>query len=313
MAAKKKKPRTKKKAGSRGLTAAELGEGTPPKAASDLAAAVASDGGVVLATYREPLSGEWIVFAGLPLDKVDPTPYQRDLSPTHVKRLQHAIDQLGRYLDPIIAVRAGDGYWTPNGHHRLNAMKRIGARSITALVVPDPAVAHRMLLLNTEKAHGLKERSLEVARLAEALAKLDDRPETEYEPEFEEPSLLTLGIAYSENPRFAGATYHSVLKRVESFFDERVSKALPIRRKRAKRLLMLDVVVSEIMADLKKKGFESPYLRPFVVARINPLRWKKGDADFDETMDTMLAAAKKFDVAKIKPGQVAAGGGGSDD
>lgn len=312
MAAKKKKPRTKKKAGSRGLAPAELAEGTPPAEVTQLAANIARDGGVVLSTYREPLSGDWVLLAGLAIDSVDPTPYQRDLSPTHVKRLQYAIDQLGRYLDPIIVVRSGSKYWTPNGHHRLNAMKRVGARSITALVVPDPTVAHRILLLNTEKAHGLKERALEVTRLAEALAKMDDRPESEFEVEFEEPSLITLGLGYDENPRLAGATYHSVLKRVESFFDDKLSKALTVRRKRAKRLLVLDAAVGEIVADLKAKGFQSPYLRPFVVARINPLRWKKGSADFDETMDTMIDAAKKFDASKVKPGQISAGGGGDD-
>lgn len=310
MAAKKKKaPRRKKKADSRGLNPAELVEGTPPAGIQELAAAIGEDGGVALGMYREPLSGDWLILAGLPVEKVDPTPYQRDLSPAHVKRLQYAIEQLGRFLDPIIVVRAGKGYWTPNGHHRLSAMKRIGARTITALVVPDPTIAHRILLLNTEKAHGLKERSLEVIRLAEALAKLDDRAEPEYEIEFEEPSLLTLGLCYDKNPRLAGATYHAVLKRVESWFDEPLGKALVVRRAMAKRVLALDEAVGKVVDALKERGFQSPYLRPFVVARINPLRWKKGSADFDETMDTMIAGAKKFDVAKIKQGQISTGGG----
>lgn len=313
MAARKKKtPRRKKKADSRGLKPTELVEGAPPPEVEALAESIRKDGGVTLGTYREPLAGDWLVLAGLPVEKVDPTPYQRDLSPAHVKRLQYAIEQLGRFLDPIIVVRSKSGFWTPNGHHRLSAMKRIGARTITALVVPDATVAHRILLLNTEKAHGLKERSLEVIRLAEAMAKLDDRQEHEYEIEFEEPSLITLGLSYDKNPRLAGATYHSVLKRVESWFDEPVSKALVTRRAMSKRLLALDEAVGKVVDALKEKGFQSPYLRPFVVARINPLRWKKGAADFDETMDTMIAGAKKFDVSKIKPGQISAGGGSSE-
>ncbi len=310
MAARKKKaPRTKKKAGSRGLVPSELAEGKPPAEIEALAADVVKDGGIALGMYREPLAGDWLVVAGLPVEKVDPTPYQRDLSPAHVKKLQYAIEQLGRFLDPIIVVRQKGSYWTPNGHHRLAAMRRLGARSIIALVVPDPAVAHRILLLNTEKAHGLKERALEVTRLAEALARLDDRAESSYEVEFEEPSLLTLGLAYDKNPKLAGATYHSVLKRLESWYDEPVSKALVQRRAKAKRILALDEAVGKVVAGLKERGFQSPYLRPFVVARINPLRWKKGPADFDETMDTMLAGAKKFDVSKVKQGQIQAGGG----
>jgi len=309
MAAKRKKPRTKKREDSRGLKATELVEGRPPQSVLDLAEAIKEDGGVTMGIYRDPLKGEWLILAGLPLNKVEPTPYQRDLSRAHVMRLADAIDKLGRFLDPIIVVRQGDQYWTPNGHHRLNALKRLGARSITALVVPDPEVAHRILILNTEKAHGLKERSLEVIRLAEALAKLDDRPEQEFEIEFEEPSLLTLGLCYDKNAKLAGATYHSVLKRVESFSDEKLSKSLTGRRARAKKILALDEVVTKVVEKLKASGFDSPYLRPFVVARINPLRFKKGDAEFDETFDTMMERAKKFDVAKVKAGQIGGGGG----
>lgn len=309
-AAKKKTRRTKKKEDSRGLQAPELIEGQPPDAIRELTAAIRDDGGVVIGNYRDPLKGEWLVMAGLPLTKVQPTPYQRDLSKAHVMRLADAIDKLGQFLDPIIVVRQDGEYWTPNGHHRLSALKRLGARSITALVVPDPTVAHRILILNTEKAHGLKERSLEVIRLAEALARLDDRPESAYEVEFEEPSLLTLGLCYDKNAKLAGATYHSVLKRVESFSDQKLSKSLAERRARAKKLLALDEVVSKVVEKLKASGFDSPYLRPFVVARINPLRFKKGDAEFDETFDTMLERAKKFDVSKIKPGQITGGGGG---
>lgn len=309
MAAKKKKRRTRKKEDSRGLKATELVEGQPPQEVRELAAQINDDGGVAMGMYRDPLAGEWLILAGLPLAMVEPTPYQRDLSRAHVMRLADAIDKLGRFLDPIIVVRQGRQYWTPNGHHRLSALKRLGARSITALVVPEPEVAHRILILNTEKAHGLKERSLEVIRLAEALARLDDRPEAEYEVEFEEPSLLTLGICYDRNPKLAGATYHSVLKRLEGFLDERLSKALTIRRARAKKILDLDAAVGKVVDKLKAMGFQSPYLRPFVVARINPLRFQRGaTADFDETIDAMIEKAKRFDVSKVRPGQISAGG-----
>jgi ParB family chromosome partitioning protein len=304
----KKKRRTKKKADTRGLKPSELVEGTPPPAVQELADTIAKDGGVAMGMYRDPLAGEWLILAGLPLGKVEPTPYQRDLSRAHVLRLADAIDKLGRFLDPIIVVRQDGGYWTPNGHHRLSALKRLGARSVTALVVPDPDVAHRILILNTEKAHGLKERALEVTRLAEALAKLDDRAEDSYQVEFEEPSLITLGLAYDKNAKLAGATYHSVLKRVEEFSGEKLSKALVLRRARAKKLLALDEVVGKVVDKLKASGFDSPYLRPFVVARINPLRFKKGSADWDETFDTMMEKAKAFDVSKVKAGQLRGGG-----
>jgi ParB family chromosome partitioning protein len=295
----------------RGLEARRLASAQPPAPVVALAEQLQADGGAVLATFRDPLGGHWQLLAALPIELVEPTPYQRDLSPTHAARLADAIDRLGRFLDPVIAVRAEGGkYWTPNGHHRLGALKSLGARSITALVVPEPEVARRILLLNTEKAHNLRERALEVIRLAEGLAALDDRPERAFEAEFEEAALITLGLCYQQNGRFSGGAYHSVLKRVDKFLGAKLPKALETRRERAGKLLRLNEAVNQAVSGLKARGFESPYLKAFVVARINPIRFKRGaNAEFDDTLDTMLAAAEKFDVGKIKVEQVARSGG----
>jgi ParB family chromosome partitioning protein len=234
------------------------------------------------------------------------------------------MDKLGRYLDPMIVVRGEQPdeeqpalsgakgalpYWTPNGNHRLAALRLLGAKSVVAIVVPDIEVAHRILLLNTEKAHNLRERSLEVIRLAELLAETEGRPERDYEIEFEEPALLTLGLCYQENGRFAGGAYHPILRRVEKWQASALPKALETRRERAARILELDAVVTEAMKVLKERGFESPYLRPFVIARINPIRFKRGPADVDETIETMLAAAKRFDPGRVRADQVAKAGG----
>ncbi len=245
-------PRRKKKAAaeprSRGIAADAIGSGTPPAALTRLAEAIEGDGGTVLAPYKDPLGGHWQIFAALPIDLVEPTPYQRDLSKPHVERLSKAMDKLGRYLDPMIVVRGEqpDGeesalngakgvlpYWTPNGNHRLAALRELGARSVVAIVVPDIEVAHRILLLNTEKAHNLRERSLEVIRLAELLAETESRPERDYEMEFEEPALLTLGLCYQENGRFAGGAYHPILRRIEKWETAALPKALETRRERA--------------------------------------------------------------------------------
>jgi ParB family chromosome partitioning protein len=276
-----------------------------------LADAIEADGGSVLARYRDPLGGHWQILAGLPVDSIEPTPYQRDLSDPHVAKLCSAIDRLGRYLDPIIVVRNADGvYWTPNGNHRLAALRTLGARAATAIVVPEPEVARRILLLNTEKAHNLRERALEVARLAVNLAELDDRPEREFEPEFEEAALITLGLCYMENGRFAGSAYHPVLRRIDRFLGASLPRALETRRERSARVLELEDAVAEAVEQLKSRGFESPYLRAFVVARINPLRFKRGaTAEFDETIEKMITSARKFDAGKIRVDQVARTGG----
>ena len=189
-------------------------------------------------------------------------------------------------------------------------MRTLGARAALAIVVPEAEVAHRILLLNTEKAHNLRERGLEVARLAEGLAQVEDRPEREFETEFEEPALLTLGFCYMENGRFAGGAYHPVLRRIDKFLGSALPKALAVRRERAAKVLELEEAVAEAIRGLKERGFESPYLRAFVVARINPLRFKRGaKADFDETIERMTASARRFDAGKIRADQVARAAG----
>ena len=290
----------------RGLTAPSLVTGPPPAAVAQHAHAIAEDGGAVIGTYKDPLGGKWQVLAGLPIDKVEPTPFQRDLSDSHATRLAEAIDRLDRFLDPVVAVRTDEGrYWVPNGSHRLAAMTRLGGRAIVALVVPERQVAYRILALNTEKAHNLREKSLEVIRLAQGLAALDGGPEKEYATEFEEPALLTLGLCYQQRGRFSGGAYHPVVKRVEAFLSTPLTKALATRADRAALLLALDDAVNAAIAALKDRGFQSPYLRAFVVARINPLRWKRGaSGEFDDVIGKMRAAAVKFDAAKIKAADV---------
>jgi len=305
-----KRKKTQAEPQSRGLDARRLAAAAHPAAIDELAERIAGDGGSVLGIYRDPLGSHWQILAALPIDKVEPTPFQRDLSDAHVGRLADAIDRLDRYVDPVTAVPAANGlYWTPNGYHRLGAMRRLGAKSIVALVIPEVEIAHRILLLNTEKAHNLRERALEVARLAVALAELDDRPERDYAIEFEEAALITLGFCYEQNGRFAGGAYHPVLKRCDKFLAMKLRRALDVRRERAAKLLELNDAVTAAVAGLKSRGFESPYLRAFVVARINPLRFKRGEADFDETIDKMLGSARRFDAGKIRADQVARSGG----
>ena len=297
--------------GSRGLTPAQATGGSAPSAVELLSRTIEADGGSVIGAYRDPIGGHWQVLAALPIEKISPTPFQRDLSDSHVERLSGVIDRMDRFVDPIVAVRSPTGgYWTPNGHHRTAAVRALGGRSIVALVLPDVEVAYKILALNTEKAHNLREKSLEVIRMARTLAAADPRPEKEFALEFEEAAFLTLGCCYEKNGRFAGGAYHPVLKRIDTFLDARLPRALETRAERAALLLELEEAVGEAVKALKERGFESPYLRAFVVARINPLRFQRGaKAGFDETIAKMLAAARRFDPSKVKADQLAATGG----
>jgi ParB family transcriptional regulator, chromosome partitioning protein len=312
MAKKKKVVRRKRvMAKSVGLGAPETAEGQDA-AARALASQIVEDGGAALAVYREPFGGTSAVLAALPIDRVEPTPYQRDPSEPHVKRLMTVIETLGRFLDPIITVRRDDNYWTPNGNHRLQAMRKLGVKSVIALVVPDPDVAFKILALNTEKAHNLKEKSLETIRMLRALA--DERAassERELAFEFDQPSFLTLGAAYEQRPRLSGGAYNPVLRRIDEFLDERLPRALKERTRRAGLLLAIDDEVTVIVDKLKKRGLTSPYLRPFVIARVNPIRFSTStEFDFDEVLGKMQKSAAKFNVEKVRQEDVVRAGGG---
>src|SRR5215475_9992472 len=91
---------------STGLTATELQAAAPPNEVAELHRAIDDDGGRVLAIYREPYGGRWLVLAALPIELVEPTPYQRNLSDTHMRKLESVIGKIGRFLDPIVSVRA---------------------------------------------------------------------------------------------------------------------------------------------------------------------------------------------------------------
>jgi ParB family transcriptional regulator, chromosome partitioning protein len=277
-----------------------------------LARDVENDGGVVLTSYREPFGSTPVILAALPIDRVEPTPFQRDPSEPHVKRLMNVIETLRRFLDPIIAIRHDDKYWTPNGNHRLQALRKLGAQTVVALLVPDPDVAFKILALNTEKAHNLKEKSLETIRMARALADSDGtRVERTFAFEFDQPAFLTLGAAYEERPRLSGGAYHSLLRRIEDFLDERLSRAVPERERRAKKLLAIDDEVGRIVQKLKTRGLTSPYLRPFVVARINPIRFSTStEFDFDDVLGRMQKNAAKFNIDKVRQEEVVRAGGG---
>ena len=311
----RRRPR-KAKPGTKGLGPAECRLGQPTGAAAEAAEAIAKVGGCVVGSYKEPLGGHPILLSILPIDAVEPTPFQRDLSDAHHKRLADVINKTGRFLDPIIAVVAPKGgFWTPNGRHRLEAMRRLGAKSITALVVADREIAWQILALNTEKAHNLRERSLEVIRIYRGLVGEDaTRPESQFAFYLDQAALVTLGVCYERVPRFGGGAYHPLLRRLEVFTDEPLRAALKDHEKRATMVLDLEERVAAAVKKLKERGLVSPYLRSFVVARINPLRWIRGEPPpLEEVLKTMRERAARFNVEKIKPQDLAGAAGPPDE
>jgi ParB family chromosome partitioning protein len=275
----------------------------PPRAVRTLAEQVDRDGGQALALYREPVGRHWQIFCLLPIDRVVPTPYQRDLSPTHVKRLQGVVKKIDRFVDPLVVVSPEPGiYWTPNGHHRLTVLQKLKAKMIPAILVPEPEVAFQILALNTEKAHNLKDKSLEVIRMYRGLVDAEPRKsEADYAFQFEASHFVTLGLLYEENKRFAGGAFAPILKRVDTFLEGTLPKTLTLRLERAKKVRAANEALEGAVAALKKRGIRHPFVKNYILARTTPLtRQRKTLPSFDQTFTRLVSNIEAFDLAKVR-------------
>src|SRR5688572_21965237 len=311
----KRRPR-KAKPGTRGIAPAESRLESLSGDAQEVAERVEKLGGHLLGFYNDPLGKQPVLVAILPIDSVEPTPFQRDLSQVHHRKLADVLDRTGMFLDPIIAVTApGEkGFWTPNGMHRLMAMRRLGARAITALVIPRREIAWQILALNTEKAHNLRDRALEVVRIYRNLIEESgSKAEKEFSYYLEEASLATMGLCYEKSPRFSGGVYNPFVRRLSEFSDEPLSRAIKQHEKRAAMLLELDEQVVAVVQKLKAKGFVSPYLKAFVVARSNPLRFMKEPPELEDLIKTIRGKVERFNVDKVKQQDIVASGGAPDE
>ena len=310
----KRRPR-KAPAGSRGLKASEARLESVSGEAEEVRRRIEAEGGTVLGAYQDPLGANPVLFAMLPIDRVEPTPFQRDLSQVHHRKLADVLDRTGIFLDPVIAVTAPkQGFWTPNGRHRLEAMRRLGARAITALVVPKREIAWQILALNTEKAHNLRDKSLEVIRIYRNL--MDEDPgksERTFSFYLEEASFATMGLCYEANPRFSGAVYNSFVRRLTDFSEQPLAQAIKEHESVCAKLLELDEKVNEVVKKLKARGFVSPYLKSFVVARSNPLRFMKEAPELDDLLRTIRGKVERFNVDKVKQQDIVASGGPPED
>ncbi len=277
-----------------------------PAAIDELAAAIERDGGAALAAYQEPLGEHWQIFALIPAAMLNGTPFQRDLSPAHLKRLAEVMKKLRRFTEPVVAVRVEGAYWTPNGNHRRAAATRLGAKSIPAIVMAESEVAYQILALNTEKAHNLKDKALEVVRMYRA--RLEAAPRTsekDFAFEFERAHFITLGLIYDRNRRFSGGVYAPLLSRVDGFLSKPMREAIDEREERAALVARADEVLTALVARGKKRGLVHPYLKNYIAARCNPLsRARKNLPTCRAALNSMIKALEEFDLGKIHFGQI---------
>ena len=276
---------------------------TPSREAQELAAQVKRDGGQALALYQEPIGEHWQIFCLLPIAKVEASPYQRDLSPTHVKRLTEAVKKLDRFIDPVVAVSPRPGvYWTPNGNHRRMALQKLKAEFVPAILVAEPEVGYQILPLNTEKAHNLREKSLEVIRMYRALA--EEQPTAAEEAwafQFESAHFITLGLLYESNKRFAGGAFAPILRRVDKFLKMTLRKGLEAREERAGLVRGADEALTAVVAKVKKRGINHPYVKNYLLARTTPLtRSRKTLPSFEQTFKKLRENLEAFDVSRVR-------------
>jgi len=275
----------------------------PSKTARALAEQIERDGGRVLAVYQEPVGEHWQIFCLLPRTKVEASPYQRDVSPTHVKRLTEAVRRVDRFVDPIIVVSPRPGvYWTPNGNHRRVALDKLKADVIPAILVAEPNVAFQVLALNTEKAHNLKEKSLEVIRMYRgAEGEQPTSTEEDWAFQFESAHLITLGLLYEQNKRFAGGAFAPILRRVDKFLKVSLRRGLEEREERAGLVRAADETLAGVVAKVKKRGINHPYVKNYLLARTTPLtRARKTLPSFEQTFKKLRDNLEEFDVAKVR-------------
>lgn len=143
--------------------------------------------------------------------------------------------------------------------------------------------------------------------MARSLAEREPRAtEVSHAAEFESAELLTLGILYEQSGRFAGGAYSAFLKKVDRFSERTLPVSLREREGWAARLQDIDAQVARLVAALQKRGFKSPYLRNYVVARINPVRFhkaKKGQTappmPLAAALTRMAAAARSFKLESV--------------
>jgi ParB family chromosome partitioning protein len=170
------------------------------------------------------------------------------------------------------------------------------------ILVVEPEMLFEVLPLNVEKAHNLKEKSLEVIRMYRALVTDDpDTTEEKWAAQFEAPHFITLGLLYEENKRFAGGAFAPILRRVDKFLKQTLPKGLDSRTERADMVRAADAALVVAVAKIKKRGINHPYVKNYLLARTTPLtRARKTLPSFEQTFKKLRENLEEFDVSKVR-------------
>jgi ParB family chromosome partitioning protein len=129
--------------------------------------------------------------------------------------------------------------------------------------------------------------------------------EEDFAFQFEAPHFITLGLLYEENKRFAGGAFGPILRRVDKFLKPTLAKALPERQERAGLVREADEALAAVVAKLKKRGLNHPYVKNYVLARTTPLsRARKTLPSFEQTFQKLKDNLEGFDASKVRYDEV---------
>ena len=112
---------------------------------------------------------------------------------------------------------------------------------------------------------------------------------------------MTLGLLYEANKRFAGGAFAPILRRVDTFLKATLKKGIEEREERAALVRAADEALNVVVAKIKKRGINHPYVKNYVLARTTPLtRARKTLPSFEQTFRKLADALADFDPGKVR-------------
>ena len=255
-------------------------------------------GSEVRLAFKDPANRRDLIFAVLPIAKVEVISHQRKASETHVKRLVDSVGRVG-FLAPVVVVERddGDGYLVIDGQHRLLAAKELGLRRVPAVIAPRSA-ARRMLTLNVEKEPNIRERSavaLSIYREMVATHPKMGEDDAEVIDAIQQAHYVTLGLAYAQSGRLAGSSFEPILRKCDGFMDQPLAECLPTREERAARVVEAHGLVRSVTSQLKELGAWHEYVGIQIISFANPLKRARKQYSFDDTFDKMIEKLNELD------------------
>ena len=267
----------------------------PPGAAAAAAAADVADG----FGFKDPATRRNLVFAVVPLTRLEVISHQRKASEPHVGRVVDSIERIG-FLAPIVVVESTehDQLLIIDGQHRYLAAKELGLRKLPVVIVPRD-LAHRMLALNVEKEPNIRERASVALSIYREI--VETKPKiTETDAVVADSVLhahyVTLGLAYAESGRLAGSAYESILRKCDGFLDRPLPACLEVREARAERVVEAHRLVRSVTEKLKELGTWHEFATAQIISFANPLKRARKQHTFEDTFTKLIAKLEDLDA-----------------